>query len=155
MKRADQIRNWLGIFFLGTTAVLGAYIILLQETRLLPISAEDASSAFKIIIPTLIAQLTVVFKWIASPSAGMSQRVNIPTWAVVAPPLIVDAILIITIGFLIFDQGQSDGGEIFKNVVTFCVSLLSASTVFIVTAMFPSAPATATGLQPGRRRREP
>lgn len=64
-----------------------------------------------------------------------------PKWAVVGPPFTVDAILIITIAYLIIDGGNSNGGEIFKNVVTFCVSLLSASTVFIVSAVFANAPA--------------
>jgi hypothetical protein len=136
MTNADQIRNWLGIFFLGTTSVLGAYIILFQQTSLLPISSEDASSSFKIIIPTFIAQLTVVFKWIANPPRSDTVEVRMPKWAVMGPPIIVLGILIVTLSYLIVDQGKSNGGEIFKNVVTFCVSLLSATSVFIVTAVF-------------------
>ena len=143
MEDVDKIRNWLGIYFLGTTAVLGAYILLFQQTRLLPISASDASSAFKIIIPTLIAQLTVAFRWISSPPRDGGTQVNIPRWAVIGPPITVDAILVFSVLFLIVDGGKSDGGEIFKNVVTFCVSLLSASTVFIVSAVFAAASGTA------------
>ncbi len=59
MMTTTEVRNWLGIFFLGMTSALGAYIILFQETRALPIFSKDASSAFQIIIPTFIAQLTI------------------------------------------------------------------------------------------------
>jgi len=136
MTNADQIRNWLGIFFLGTTAVLGTYIILFQQTSLLPISSEDATSSFKIIIPTFIAQLTIVFKWIANPPKNSMAEIRMPKWAVMGPPIIVVGILIVTLAYIIVDQGRSNGGEIFKNVVTFCVSLLSATSIFIVTAVF-------------------
>jgi hypothetical protein len=142
MTNADQIRNWLGIYFLGTTAVLGTYIILFQQTVLLPISSEDASSAFKIIIPTFIAQLTVVFKWIANPPKIDTSEIIMPRWAVMGPPIIVLFMLIISLTYIIIDQGRSNGGEIFKNVVTFCVSLLSATSVFVISTVFgmPSQP---------------
>ena len=74
-------RNWLGLFFLGTTAALGAYILLFQETRALPIAAKDATSSFQIIIPTLVAQLTLAFKWIADPPASNDEQLTFPLWA--------------------------------------------------------------------------
>ena len=136
MKITD-IRNWLGAFFLGTTGALGAYIILFQGTLALPISTKDAMSAFQIIIPTLIAQLTIAFRWVANPPTDTEDRVRLPRWAVIGPPFVVSAILIVTIALLVFDGGKSlDGGAIFKNAVTFCVSLLSASTTFVVSRVF-------------------
>jgi len=89
MLTIGSVRNWLGSFFLGTTASLGAYIILFQETRLLPVSADDAMSAFQIIIPTLAGQLTIVFKWIANPANELEKSIALPRWAVVGPPTAV------------------------------------------------------------------
>lgn len=152
MHELDKTRRWLGIYFLGTTAILGIYIILFKQTRMLPIPADDASSAFQIIIPTLVAQITVAYKWIASPPHQGAVQPSIPQWAVVTPPVLVNIILVATIVFLIIDGGNSDGGGIFKNVVTFCVSILSASTIFVVSAVFggqgiPQDAAVAVGEQ--------
>jgi hypothetical protein len=134
-----EVRNWLGAFFLGTTAALGAYIILFQGTRALPIPSKDATSAFQIIIPTFIAQLTIAFRWIANPPSGPEVDMTLPRWAVMGPPIAVGLILAATLVLLIGDGGRSlDGGSIFKNSVTFCVSLLSASTAFIVSRVFGS-----------------
>jgi hypothetical protein len=136
----EKVRNWLGIFFLGTTALVGAYIILFQETRALPINAKDAMSAFQILIPTLIAQVTIVFKWIASPPSAPEAPISLPSWAVIGPPVLVIVILVTTVIVVVGDQGDSlAGGPIFKNAVTFAVSLLNASTVFIVTRVFQEA----------------
>jgi hypothetical protein len=143
MMSTMQVRNWLGLFFLGTTAILGAYIILFQGTRALPIPPKDATSAFQIVIPTLIAQLTIAFRWISNPPADADTEIALPQWAVIGPPVSVLVILIGTIILLVADAGRSlDGGTIFKNAVTFCVSLLAASTTFIVSRVFGSTHAT-------------
>jgi len=131
----DRVRNWLGIYVLVITVALGAYIILFQQTQLLPVSSADASSAFKIIIPTLLAQVTIVFKWFSSPTRS-SRLLRIPGWVVKGPPIATTLVLLVTITYLICDQGRSDGGEIFKNAVTFCISVLSASTMFIIPTVF-------------------
>ena len=81
MMSLNEIRNWLGPFFLGTTVVLGAYIILFGETVALPISSNDATSAFQIIIPTFIAQLTMAFRWIANPPTDGDTEIAMPRWA--------------------------------------------------------------------------
>jgi len=142
MMKLAEIRNWLGAYFLGTTAFMGAYIILFQETPLLPIAAKDATSAFQIIIPTLVAQLTIAFRWIANPPQAGSAAVTIPQWAVKGPPVAVATILLATLLLVGIDGGRSlDGGAIFKNAVTFCVSLLGASTTFVVSRVFAQAPA--------------
>jgi hypothetical protein len=137
MMKISTIRNLLGIFFLGITAFIGAYIILFQETVALPVSKKDAMSAFQILIPTLAAQLTIVFRWIASPPKNLEESIAIPRWAVVGPPICVILILISTLVLLIFDSGNSiDGGAIFKNSVTFCVTILSSTTIYIVVRVF-------------------
>jgi hypothetical protein len=130
-------RNWLAVFFLGTTASLGAYILLFQQTRFLPIAAKDATSSFQIIIPTLVAQLTLAFKWIADPPHDTDTEQTLPIWAVSGPPVAVLLIMIVTIVLIGLDGGNSlDGGAIFKNAVTFCVTLLSATTVFVMARVF-------------------
>jgi len=133
----EQIRNWLGVFFLGTTALLGGYIILFQETSALPISSKDATSAFQIIIPTFIAQITTVYRWYANPPQNGDAQIELPKWVVLGPPMAVVFILSAAIIVLIIDGGKEfPGGALFKNAVTFCVSLLSASSVLIVTRVF-------------------
>src|SRR6266852_4704848 len=116
MTSITSIRNALGIFFLGTTTALGAYIILFQQTKALPISAKDATSAFQIIIPTLIGQLTVAFRWIANPPRKDDDAAGIPTWPVIGPPIAVILIMVCTAILIIEDGGRSlDGGAISKN----------------------------------------
>lgn len=130
-------RNWLGVFFLGTTACLGAYILLFQQTKQLPISARDATSAFQIIIPTLVAQLTIAFKWISDPPSNPDEQLVLPMWAVAGPPGAVLLIMVVTIVLIAVDGGNSlEGGTIFKNAVTFCVTLLSATTIIIMSRVF-------------------
>jgi hypothetical protein len=132
-----SVRNWLGVFFLGTTAALGAYIIIFQETRALPIASRDATSAFQIIIPTLVAQLTLAFRWIANPPTNMDDSIELPKWAVVGPPAAVLLIMVVTVILIVVDAGNSlQGGTIFKNAVTFCVTLLGSTTVFLMTRVF-------------------
>jgi hypothetical protein len=132
-----RIRDLLGIFYLGTTALLGAYIILFQETTLLPIAAKDATSAFQIIIPTFVAQVTLIFQWIANPPTDVETPISFPSWAIIGPPVLVLLILIATIALLIIDAGsQLADGTIFKNSVTFCVSLLGATSVIIIARVF-------------------
>ena len=132
-----SIRNWLGMFFLGTTAVLGAYIILFQETKALPISGKDAMSAFQIIIPTFVGQLTLAFRWISNPPRSSEESIDLPRWAVIGPPVAILLIMLATIVLIDWDGGDSlDGGAILKNAVTFCVTLLSSTTVFIMARVF-------------------
>jgi hypothetical protein len=144
--QTNSIRNFLGIFYLGVTALLGAYILLFQETRFLPIARDDASSSFQIIIPTFIAQLTIIFKWFANPPQSAGEEINLPKWVVIAPPILTLIILLSSISLIVIDNGTSlRGGEIFKNIVTFSVSILGATTIFIIARVFqePKKQATA------------
>ncbi|SEM14015.1 hypothetical protein SAMN04488505_103488 [Chitinophaga rupis] len=139
--KANSIRNFLGLFYLGTTTLLGAFILIFGESRnILPISKTDANSSFQIIIPTFIAQLTIIFRWYASPPKIENDDINIPRWVVIAPPILALLILIGTILLIAADNGASlEGGQIFKNIVTFIVSILGATTVFIVARVFGEA----------------
>jgi hypothetical protein len=136
----EQVRRWLGLYFLFITVGLGAYIIFFKETVFLPISAEDARCSFCIIIPTAMAQLAAVFRWVSNPPQGDEEIANIPRWAVVGPPAAVATVLVSVIVLLMVDGGRSiDGGSLFRDTVTFSVSILSASTVLIVSRVFQSS----------------
>ena len=95
------------------------------------------ASSFQIIIPTLVAQLTLAFKWISDPPVADDEELTLPVWAVAGPPAAVLLIMLGTIVLIGVDGGNSlDGGAIFKNAVTFCVTLLSATTVFVMGRVF-------------------
>ena len=140
---ANEIRNVLGMFFLGTTGALGAYIILCRESAWLPISKEDGTSAFQIVIPPLLAQVTIVYRWFSSPPPKTDDDdVLMPKWVVLAPPLMIIGILIATIAWLVADKGKTqDPGSLFKNSVTFCVSILAATSVYIAARVFSAGAA--------------
>jgi hypothetical protein len=140
--RAFEVRNWLGIYFLVVTSVLGAYILLFGETRLLPITQQDSSDAFEIIIPVLVGQLIIIFRWYAGATdLNKNDVIALPRWVVIGPPLIVLGILVVTIGVLIVTN-LGDGSNAvlsasrFKGIVTFCVTLLNATTIFIIIRYF-------------------
>jgi hypothetical protein len=140
---ANAIRNVLGMFFLGTTGALGAYIILCRESAWLPISKEDGTSAFQIVIPPFLAQVTIVYRWFSSPPPKTDDDdVLMPKWVVLAPPLMIIGILIATIAWLLADRGKTqDPGSLFKNAVTFCVSILAATSVYIAARVFSAGAA--------------
>ena len=130
-------RDVIGIFYLALTTILGAYILIFGETLLLPISKEDANSAFQIIIPTFIAQLTIIFKWYVDPNRAESLKIKLPRWVIYGPPISVTFVIVLGILVIVDSAGESfDGGSMFKNVVTFCVSILGATTVFVVGGLF-------------------
>lgn len=155
---AAQIRDWLGKYFLLTTIILGGYILLFagRNTVLLRIDTQTGMDCFQIIIPTLVAQLTTIFRFFASSEKIEHTKVPIPPWVVKWPPLLSIGLIIVTIVVMaignVGDSGQpfSPGQEQFKLVVTFYVTILNATTVFIIMRLFESAsdnklPTTNTG----------
>jgi hypothetical protein len=141
--KASDIRNWLGLYFLGSTAFFGAYILVFGGTYFLPLKVSDSNAAFQIMIPFFFGQLTIVFKWLAGDRRLNSQgKIDIPVWAVKGPPIAVAAILVVAILSLVItgrlETGTWIDGTRFEAVVTFAVALLNASTVFIVMKLFAS-----------------
>lgn len=140
MKTID-VRNWLGVYFLLTTVSLGVYILLFGDTRLLPINKNDSADAFQIIIPVFVAQLTTVFSWFTNVAdVSKDATVSIPTWIVKTPPLLVVGVIVVTIISMI---ASGNNGSIswvdaskFKTIVTFCVTILNATTVLVVAKVF-------------------
>jgi hypothetical protein len=137
----SEVRNWLGRYFLLTTVCLGTYILLFAETRLLPISSGDSLDAFQIVVPVLVAQLTTVFSWFTGPSKVASDTiVEIPSWIVKAPPLLVVSMVVVAVLSLIVSTSQGGTGWIdaskFKSIVTFSVTVLNATSVILVARVF-------------------
>jgi hypothetical protein len=88
MKKSE-IQNWLGLYFLLITGILGGYLLLLKETPFLPIRKAEAITSFEILIPVLIGQLTIIFKWYGKDRNQKDIFVKIPKWVVKAPPILV------------------------------------------------------------------
>jgi hypothetical protein len=139
--KVKQIRNWLGLYFLLFTVILGGYILLFKETWLLPIPDTAGIDSFEIIIPVLVGQLTIIFKWYSIERKTEDVFIDIPRWVVMGPPILISLLIIGSIVNLII--GNSDGqnqsvisANTFKGIVTFCVSVLNATTMFIVGRFF-------------------
>lgn len=139
---ASQVRNWLGLYVLCLAAFLGGYSFLAPDF-LLPLELGDRTSSFEIILPLLIAQISVVYRFFTDPDAeGRDSLRDIPGWVVKAPPLLVSFLLAVElISFAIagFRRTKPPSPETFKALVTFCVALLNATTVLIITRYFGTA----------------
>jgi hypothetical protein len=142
--KAGEIRDWLGKYFLLTTVILGGYILLFagRYTVLLRIDWQTGVDCFQIIIPTLIGQLTIIFRFFATNQAIKDDTdVPIPSWVVKWPPLLLLALIIVTI--VVMGVGNTGNGQPwsplqsqFKLIVTFYVSVLNATTIFVVSRFF-------------------
>src|SRR5438046_2050049 len=121
--RSREVRNWLGIYFLLITGCLGGYILLFSETQLLPMPRSEATAAFQIIVPVLIGQLAIIFRWYASPylPAGES-TVSVPPWVVKGPPalvvfLMLAAIIQMAVGNFWGSRSWTLAPSAFRNIV--------------------------------------
>ncbi|WP_313167399.1 hypothetical protein [Massilia oculi] len=137
----DQARRWLALYFLILTAALGAYILIAAGTVALPISRQDGNDAFKIIIPVLCGQLTVMFQWLSHIETPDDRPCPIPVWAIKAPPMICLAILAVAVAVLVAGNPLESSNvglstADFKGVLTFIISLLNCSTVYLVARLF-------------------
>jgi hypothetical protein len=142
---AKDTRNWLGKYFLLTTSVLGGYVLLCGETPLLPIRRAEALDCFQIVVPVLVGQLTIIFRWFAVGDKIQDDApVDMPDWVVKGPPLIVIALIsAAAIALVAGNVGKGSSWapspESFKGMVTFAVSLLNATTIFILARYFEAA----------------
>lgn len=96
--------------------------------------------AFQIIVPVFVAQLTTAFTWFTNVSGTAKDTVTFPAWVVQAPPLLVVAVIAITMVSMVMAGGHGAAGWIdatkFKTVVTFCVTILNATTVLVSGRVF-------------------
>ena len=139
---ASEVRNWLGLYVLCLTAFLGGYSFLAPNV-LLPLEPSDRTASFEIILPLLIAQISVVYRFFTDPDAGRRANLqNMPGWIVKAPPLLVS--LLLAVELILFavagiQRSEPPSPEAFKGLVTFCVALLNATTVLVITRYFGAA----------------
>lgn len=137
------IRSWLGLYVLCLVGFLGGYSFLAPDS-ILPLEMNDRISAFEIIIPVLVAQVSAVYRFYTDSTVGRRTALSsLPSWIVIAPPLIV-SVLIFTELVLFAVAGiqrlKPPSPETFKGLLTFCVTLLNASTVLIISKYFDSKP---------------
>lgn len=136
-----DVRNWLGIYFLLITVILGGTILLFGNSLL---RLDDSIGVFEIIIPVLVGQLTIIFRWFTSDyDPNKRLRVTMPPWIIKGPPLLVIGLLLLTVilkvvGFQ-YDKPWTPSDEQFKGVVTFCVTILNATTIYVIGKYFGAA----------------
>lgn len=140
-----QAQRWLGLYFLIITSVIGVYVLVASETVALPISHAEGAQAFQIIIPMFLGQITVMFRWFGhQDSKHLADLAPIPTWAIVTPPILAALIIVSAAVALIINNLTSTNGvsgiqtSAFNTAVTLSVGILNASTVFLVTRLFPA-----------------
>src|SRR5262245_61994183 len=92
--KAQQYRNWIGLYLLISTTAIGTYILIFGSTRLLPISKSDSDSAFQIIMPVLLGQLAFVFRWFSLEKEKKENlKLSLPVWVVKAPPILTGCVM--------------------------------------------------------------
>ncbi|PSL45407.1 hypothetical protein CLV51_104109 [Chitinophaga niastensis] len=139
----ESAQRWLGIYFLTTTVLIGCYLLLSTQS-LLPLDATSKGDCFKIIIPVFIGQLTIIFQWIANANNPIDKNVisPIPGWAIQLPPFLAILIVLLAGISLVMTKEPSNNAttssETFKNAITFSVTILNATTVYLVPRLFPS-----------------
>jgi hypothetical protein len=141
----SEARKWLGVYFLLVTCITGAIILLLGGGTFIPLEEADVNHSFQILIPVLLGQVTVIFQWIArqGQDAGENDPCPIPAWAIRLPPISAAAIICLSVLTLVISNRPDMrsiryGPERFMSTLTFAVSILNASTVFLVSRLFPS-----------------
>ena len=147
--KAIDVRNWLGIYFLSATLAIGGYILLFGGGPLLPFKRDDTTAAFQIMVPVLIGQLSIIVRWFTTEiPPDPDATVSIPNWLVKGPALgalglLCAAVLLKALSTNSMQHGGQEFvnllGEDFKVLVTFCVSVLNATTIYVVGALFSTS----------------
>ncbi|MFL5354071.1 hypothetical protein [Archangium sp.] len=147
MKLAEA-QKWLGLYFLMTTGITGAVILLFGGGTIVPMEEKDVSNSFQIIIPVLLGQLTVIFQWLARQEAVASNDAEcpVPAWAIRTPPVLGATIMCAAVVLLFVSNRPGMtwirfGPNRFQTTLTFVTGLLNASTILLVTRLFPSTAA--------------
>jgi hypothetical protein len=132
------------LYFLLAAGFVGAFLLLFRQTSVLPLEADEANAAFQIIIPVFVAQVVVIFQWLAkTDDAAEDQPSPFPNWAIVLPPVLTLAIFIVAVVALAVSNGPGAAMQVspdaFQSAVTLSVTILNASTVLLVTRLFPGS----------------
>jgi hypothetical protein len=157
--KAQDIRRWLGSYILVLTAFLGSYLLLAGGTSLLPLSPDGVTSSFEIVIPFLLGQVVIVYRFFTGSHAHDSRIPPMEPFFVKAPPLLATAIIVGTL-IIMAIGGANDNppwmpsSAKFKAIITFVVTLLNASTAFVVSRYF-EAKGQADKDAPGAKKENP
>jgi hypothetical protein len=153
---SGDIRNWLGIYVLVLVAFLGGYAFLAPD-YLLPLESGDRVAAFEIILPVLLAQVALVFRFYTDEQANTRAIPRmLPAWVVKLPLLLVTLLIGIELamsGIAGVTRQKPPSPEAFKGLITFCVSLLNVSSIVILSKYFDAGTTgTAHKDEPGERK---
>jgi hypothetical protein len=136
-------RHWLGIYFLLVTVLVGGFLLVFSGSVLLPLTGDEAKSSFQVIVPVLVGQVAIVFRWLstADPDVLEDNKVSpVPGWAIILPPCLALFCFIVGVVALCLsnrpESGLSVGPPTFQAIVTFTVTILNASTVLLVGRLF-------------------
>jgi hypothetical protein len=137
---ASTVRNWLGLYVLILTFGVGLYFFVVPS-MLVPLELSDKVASAEILVPFLVGQVATVFRFFGADRRPKQWRLSIPTWVVKAPPALVTVILgiqfiLMGIGGVTQREELIPHPEAFKASLTFCVALLNASTVYVITLYF-------------------
>lgn len=143
--KAQEIRNWIGKYFLFTLSALGGYIYIFAETNFLPISESEAMAAGETIIPVFLGQLAIVYKWYFTDGndkrTASPEDPAVPTWLVKGPPILAVILIVCVILMMILanltQANWAPDPESFRRVVVFVVSMLNVTTIMVVSRYFP------------------
>jgi len=142
MKKSE-IANWLLFFYLGTSVILGAALIILgpQNSWL---GLSDNFAEFAIVIPVFLGQLAFLFRWFVSQATNtgsdLEETVNISSKLIKMPALIVIGIFLLAI--LLRGLGINNNWSIqidetqFRNLITFGMSILNATTIYLAAIFY-------------------
>jgi hypothetical protein len=139
--KASAVRDWLGVYVLILTALVGGYLFIAPRA-LVPLEQADRVASIEIIVPFLLGQTAAVYRFFTHDgSTKRAETISIRPWLVKLPILLVSALLAIELllmgaGSLLARADITPSPEAFKGVLTFCVALLNASTVFLITKYF-------------------
>lgn len=141
---ANQVRRWLGLYFVVCTSIMGGLILIFSETPLLPIRRAEGIDTLSILAPVLLGQLMLAFQWYSRGGAeGQETELAIvPAWIVKSPPIASGSLFALCLALMIVGNRVgahtwTPSPETFKAVVTFSISILNVTTVFIVGRFFP------------------
>lgn len=139
---AGQVRTWLGLYFLVVTGLVGTYLLIFPGSRVLPLTDEEGAATFQIIVPVLVGQLAMSFKWFTDNALKRdgTRPMNMPAWIVKLPPLMAVGVLVIANIALVLSNRSSPLLEFapksFQAAVTFCVTILNATTLVLTAQYF-------------------
>ena len=145
------VANWLFYYYLTGTVVMGLVLIIFGSGEI-SLQLDDSLGVFAIIIPVFIGQLTIIYQWYTNQAvngdSNMDQNLSISPSLVKIPALVVFGIFLLAItlrAYGIKNDIKIMGDPQFKQMVTFAMSILNATTVYLV-AMFyrPAESAEAT-----------